>query len=119
MRTQYELENDRHWTVFSALCLFMAMLFGAIFYGYFAFYMWIWEYTEGQAELLAHAFAVVAISVCLTPGLIVWRKLRGRGRYGALYGLMIAAAMSIAVPLLLGAPLGASPKGQFFENIVL
>jgi len=118
MRTMQEIENERYWTVFAALCLLMAMLLGAVAFGYFALYMWAFERADGSMELLAHAFAVISTLFCMAPGLVVWRRLRGRTRYAALYGLALAAAVSICVPLLMGAPLGASPEGQLLENIV-
>ena len=94
------------------------MSFGAIAFGYFALYMWALERTGESAELLAHALATVLIGGCVAPGLLVWRNLRGRSRYAALYGLVVAAAVSIGAPMLLGTPLGVNPRGKLLENLV-
>ena len=118
MKTLQEIEHERLWTVFAVICLFMAMCFGAIAFGYFALYMWILERTGESAELLALALAAVLIGGCVAPGLLVWRKLRSRSRYAALYGLALAATVSIGAPMLLGAPLGVNPRGALLENLV-
>ena len=75
--------------------------------------------TGESAELLALALAAVMIGGCVAPGLLVWRKLRNRSRYPALYGLALAAAVSIGAPMLLGAPLGVDPQRALLESLVL
>jgi len=109
MKTVNDIERERQGTVWGALCLFMMMLFGAIFFGSLSLYIWALEHTKDSIVYLHYPLVAMLIFGCIFPGLVTWRKLRKRSRYAALYGLMIAAAVIIAVPIYLGVPFASTP----------
>lgn len=111
MRTQNEIDNEQRWTQFAALCLLIAFCFGVIGYGYVAVLARLAGPATRDAEPLAHLIAAGATTVCVLPGIVLWRALRSRNKYAALYGLIVAAVVSILVSLLVGVSPGSAPAG--------
>ena len=110
MKTVNDIERNRQGTTWAALCLFMAMLFSAIFSGVVSLYLWaLTQNMEGTVDSPYPLTALLTLG-CVFPGMLVWLKLRQRSRYAALYGLIIAAVATIAVPLWLGVPFASYPE---------
>lgn len=105
MRTQDDIENERAWTSFAALCLLFAFLFGAIGVAYFAMAAWLHQQLGGSGQWLAYAASLAVSVVCALPGVLLWLRLRRSDKRAALFGLALIAALSIGVGLLVGTPL--------------
>jgi hypothetical protein len=87
----------------------MATLILTILKGSTSLYIWALEQTENSITYLLYPLVAILIIGCLSPGLVVWKILRKRSRYAALYGLMVAAVVVIVVPIWLGVPFGSYP----------
>ncbi len=109
MKYVNDFEYDRQGTVWGALILFMVFLFGAIFLGSVSLYIWVLEQINGTSELLLYTLLSALIIGSMSPGILVWVTMRKLSRYAALYGLVIAAAVIIAVPIYLGVPFASYP----------
>ena len=109
MKTVNDIERERQGTEWGALVLFMMMLFGAIFFGSLSLYIWALEHTKDGIEIMLYPLVAMLIFGCIFPGLLIWKVLRKRSRYAALYGLMLAAVVIIAVPIYLGVPFASHP----------
>ncbi len=109
MKYVNDFEYDRQGTVWGALILFMVFLFGAIFLGSVSLYIWVLEQINDSNLILLYTLLSALIIGCISPGILVWITMCKSTRYAALYGLMIAAVVIIAVPIYLGVPFASSP----------
>lgn len=109
MKTVDEIERGRQGTVWGSLVLFMLFLMGGIFMGATSLYVWALEQTKGSSEYLLYTLLVSGVVACLLPGIWVWLLLRKKNRLAALYGLMVASVISVAVPIFLGVPFASHP----------
>lgn len=97
MRTQTDIENERRWTIFGAQSLLIVYALLAIGYGYRT----LLDRFAGDSLLVAHTIATVVICLCVTPGIFLWKYLRSRSKYAALYGLLVSATLCIVAPQLI------------------
>lgn len=97
MRTQLDIDNERRWTAFSGKLLLIVYALMAVGYGYLT----LLEMAGGNSSFFAHMIAAVVIFLCLMPGIFLWRYLRPRSKYAALYGLLVAATLCCIAPQLI------------------
>lgn len=96
MRTQTSLENNRRWVVIGAQALFIAYSLVSVAYGY----SMLLEIVTKNGWPFARPIAIFVISLCIMPGFVVWKVLRPRTKYAAIYGLLVAAIFC-TIPKLL------------------
>ena len=94
MRTQTDIENQRHWVGIATVALIITYAFVAIAYSYRT----LVEMNGGDDSFFAHIFASAVILLCLLPGIFLWRHLRPHSKYSALYGLLVSATICCLIP---------------------
>jgi hypothetical protein len=98
--TQLDIDNERHWTGFAALCLLVVFCLGSV--GAFYACVLAWAGRNGISPRAAQAVATAACLAVVLPGGGLWRALRPRNKRAALYGLLLSSVLSVCAVAIIG-----------------
>jgi len=101
-----EYERERQWVAIASLALTMSFLLGVIVAAYVD--VLAMSIAAGHDNWLAHSLAAATVSPSLLIGVAIWRWVRSSSPRAALWGLVAAAAISIACSQLMKHGLSAT-----------
>ncbi len=96
MRTQLHTQNEKHWVKFATIAILIAYSLIAVAYGYYT----LLEMVTKNGWPFAQLIALLMLLLCFIPGVLLWKFLRPRNKYAALYGLLVTAVCCTSPYLL-------------------